>query len=65
MKMAIRKKNSLYMSQGLPNPRIVQEKVQKEDFLKKPSQELIYFFVLGSYLSLEGSAWNVKLEVAN
>ena len=39
MKMAIRK-NIHNMSQGLPNPGFMQEKVQKGDFLKKPSQEL-------------------------
>ena len=41
------------MSQGFPNPGFLQEKVQKGNFLKKPSLELI-FFVLGSYESLEG-----------
>ena len=40
------------MSQGPPNPGFMQEKVQKGDFLKKPSGELIFF--LGSYESLEG-----------
>jgi hypothetical protein len=34
MKMAIRK-NFHNMSQGPPNPGFMQEKVQKEDFLKK------------------------------
>ena len=42
------------MSQGPPNPGFMQEKVQKGDFLKKPSRELNFFFVLGSYESLEG-----------
>ena len=43
------------MSQGLSNPGFMQEKVQKGDFLKKPSWELKFFFVvLGSYESLEG-----------
>ena len=42
------------MSQGLPNLGFMQEKVQKGDFLKKPSQELNFVFVLGSYESLEG-----------
>ena len=37
-----------------PNPGFMQEKVQKGDFLKKPSRELIFFVVLGSYESLEG-----------
>ena len=41
------------MFQGLPNPGFKQEKVQKGDFLKKPSQELFFCFVLGSYESLE------------
>ena len=42
MKMAIRKffRN---MSQGLPNPGFMQEKVQKGDFLKKDSRELKFF----------------------
>ena len=40
--MAIRK--IFYnLSQGLPNPGLMQEKVQKGDFLKKPSQELKFF----------------------
>ena len=34
--------------QGPPNPGFMQEKVQKWDFLKKPSRELIFFVVLGS-----------------
>ena len=54
MKMAMRKFFH-NMSQGLPNPGIMQEKVQKVDFLKKPSR--IYFFfvvVLGSYESRKG-----------
>ena len=43
------------MSQGRPNPGFMKEKVQKEDFLKKDSWELIFFcFVLGSYESLKG-----------
>jgi hypothetical protein len=49
MKMAIRKKFH-NMSQGLPNPEFTQEKVQKGDFLKKPSQELKNYFC--SYESL-------------
>ena len=53
MKMPIRK-NIHNMSQGPPNPGFMQEKVQKGDFLKKPSRELNFFFVLGSYESLEG-----------
>ena len=42
------------MPQGQPNPGFMQEKVQKGDFLKKPSGELNFFVVLGSYESLEG-----------
>jgi hypothetical protein len=53
MKMAIRK-NIHNFSQGLPNPGFMQKKVQKEDFLKKDSRELNFFFFLGSYESLEG-----------
>ena len=35
--------------------KFMQEKVQKGDFLKKPSRELKFFFVvLGSYESLKG-----------
>ena len=53
MKMALRKffRN---MSQGLPNPGFMQEKVQKGDFLKKDSRELFFFLVLGSYESPKG-----------
>ena len=42
MKMAIRIffRN---MSQGLPNPGFMQEKVQKGDFLKKDSRDLNFF----------------------
>ena len=53
MKMPIRK-NIHNMPQGLPNPGFMQEKVQKGDFLKKPSRELKFFVVLGSYESLKG-----------
>ena len=42
MKMPIRK-NIHNMPQGLPNPGFMQEKVQKGDFLKKPSRELKFF----------------------
>ena len=37
------RKNIHNMSQGPPNPGFMQEKVQKGDFLKKPSRELIFF----------------------
>ena len=53
MKMAIRNFFRI-MSQGLPNPGFMQEKVQKGDFLKKPSRELNFFVGLGSYESLKG-----------
>ena len=54
MKMAIRIFFRI-MTQGPPNPGFMQEKVQKGDFLKKPSRKLnIFFFVLGSNESLEG-----------
>ena len=42
------------MTQGPPNPGFMQEKVQKGDFLKKPSRKLKFFFVLGLNESLEG-----------
>ena len=42
MKMAIRNFFRI-MSQGLPNPGFMQEKLQKGDFLKKPSWELKFF----------------------
>ena len=41
------KKNIYNMSQGPPNQRFMQKKVQKGDFLKKPSGELKNIFVLG------------------
>ena len=53
MKMA-KRKNIHNMPQGQPNPGFMQENVQKGDFRKKPSGELIFFVVLGSYESLEG-----------
>ena len=42
MKMGIRK-NIHNLSQVLPNPGFMQEKVQKGDFLKKDSGELFFF----------------------
>ena len=53
MKVPFRK-NIHNMPQEPPNPGFMQEKVQKGDFLKKPSWELNFFVVLGSYESLEG-----------
>ena len=50
MKMAIRK-NIHNLSQGPPNPGFMQEKVQKGDFLKKTSQELIFFLLLQAVCS--------------
>ena len=43
MKMAIRKFFCI-MTQGPPNPGFMQGKVQKGDFLKKPSRKLKFFF---------------------
>ena len=43
MKTPIRK-NIHNMSQGPPNPGFMQKKVQKGDFLKKPSRELNFLF---------------------
>ena len=51
MKKTIRK-NIHNMSQGLPNPLFMQEKVQKGNFLKKPLAEIDFFCFLGSYESL-------------
>ena len=34
------------MFQGPPNPGFMQEKAQKGDFLKKPSQEQIFFRIV-------------------
>ena len=42
MKIGIRK-NILNLSQGLPNPGFIQEKVQKANFLKKDWRELLFF----------------------
>ena len=42
------------MPQGPPNPGFKQEKLQKGDFLKKTIARIEFFFVLGSYESLEG-----------
>ena len=53
MNMPIRK-NIHNMPQGPPNPGFMQEKVHKGDFQKKPSQELIFFVVLGSSESHKG-----------
>jgi hypothetical protein len=46
-------KNFQKMSQGLPNPCLRLAKVQKEDFLKKPSPDLNSLSILGLYESLE------------
>ena len=46
------------MSQDLPNLGFMQEKIQKGGFLKKPSQELIFFcfrFIMNPL-----KAWNAK-----
>ena len=51
MKKTIRK-NIHNMSQGLPNPLFMQEKVQKGNFLKKTLVEIDFFCFLGSYESL-------------
>ena len=42
------------MTQGPPNPGFMQEKVQKGDFLKKPSWKLKKFFDSGLNESREG-----------
>jgi hypothetical protein len=43
MKMPMRT-NFYIVTQGPHNPEFMQEKVQKEDYLKKPSQELKNYF---------------------
>ena len=42
------------ITQGPPNPGFMQGKVQKGDFLKKPSRKLKIFFVLDLNESPEG-----------
>ena len=54
------RKNIYNMPQGPPNPGFMQEKVQKGDFLKKPSPELKFFVVLGSFESLEGLECQIR-----
>ena len=53
MKMATRK-NFHNLSQGPPNPGLIQEKVQKGDFLKRTRENQNFFLALGSYESPEG-----------
>jgi len=48
------------MPQGPPNPGFMQEKVQKGDFLKKPSRKLKFYCVLGSNESLEGLEHQIR-----
>ena len=52
------------MSQGLPNPGFMQEKVQKGDFQKKDLQELNFFLLFEVPMNLL-KAWNAKFEVAS
>ena len=52
MKMAMRK-NIHNLSEGPPNPGFMQKKSTKRGFSKKGLAR-IFFFVLGSYESLEG-----------
>ena len=49
------------MPQGPPNPGFMQEKVQKGDFLNKPSWELKFFLLFYVSMNLL-KAWNAKLE---
>ena len=62
MKMPI-KKNIHNMLQGPQNPGM-QEKVQKGDFLKKPSREFKFFLLFQVPMNLS-KAWNTKFEVAS
>ena len=48
------KKNIHNMPQGPPNPGFMHEKVQKRGFSEKAIARIDFFFVLGSYESLEG-----------
>ena len=48
------------LSQGLPNPGLMQEKVQKGDFLKEELQELKFFLLFQVPMNLP-KAWNTKL----
>ena len=52
------------MPQGLSNPGFMQEKVQKGDFLKKPSRELNFFLLFQVPMNLS-KAWDTKLEAAS
>ena len=64
MKMAIRNFFRI-MTQGPPNPGFMQEKVQKGDFLKKPSRELKNYFCF-RFLSMSSSnTLNGTLESAS
>ena len=60
MKMTIRK-NIHNTSQGPPNPGVMQEKVQKGDFIKKKSRELKNYFCFRN----PSNAWKGKLEAAS
>ena len=45
----------------LPNPGIMQVKVQKGDFLKKALAEIEFFFLFKVHMN-PSKAWNAKLE---
>ena len=63
MKIAI-KKNIYNLSQGPPNPGFMQKKVQKRDFLKKPSRELKKLFLFKVPMN-PSNTWKGKLEAAS
>ena len=48
------RKNIHNLSQDPPNPGLMQEEVQKGDFLKRTHENQIFFLVLGPYESPEG-----------
>ena len=52
------------MPQGPSNPGFMQLKVQKGDFLKKPSREMKFFFLFYVPMNLS-KVWNAKLEAAS
>ena len=52
------------MSQGPPNPGLMQEKVQKGDFQKKALERIEIFLLFQIPMNLS-KAWNAKLEAAS
>ena len=63
MKMAIRNLFRI-LTQGPPEPGFMQEKVQKGDFLKKPSRKLKKKKLFKVRMN-PSKAWNTKSEAAS